>query len=288
MQSIEALSVKPVAQCTSAEVAVALTRSFEGYIAGPVDVDERAYEQRFRAESLDPFVSHVYSLEERPVGVLLVARRGWTSRIAGMGVAPEARRKGLGLRMMREAIEDAKVRGDRCVVLEVFEQNSPAVELYAGLGFRKRRRLVGYEKERTKTARGKAQAAPSELDSLEVARVVACEGEPDLPWMLAAETLSAATPPIRAYHLDRRAYAVITDPRAETIVPVSLIVPRVQRRKGWGTRLLRSLEGAFPDRDWSIPAIVPEDLAPAFFEGRGWTEHPLSQLEMRLDLPSVP
>lgn len=157
--NIQKVSSKLIAECTATEVAAALTRSFEGYILGPVDVDERAYERRFRAENLDPFASRVYFLEEWPVGVLLVARRGWTSRIAGMGIVPEARRKGLGLRVMHEAIKDAESRGDHSVVLEVFEQNLPAVELYAGLGFRKRRRLVGYGKERTKTSREKPQAA---------------------------------------------------------------------------------------------------------------------------------
>lgn len=288
MPNIQKVSSKLIAECTATEVAAALTRSFEGYILGPVDVDERAYERRFRAENLDPFASRVYFLEEWPVGVLLVARRGWTSRIAGMGIVPEARRKGLGLRVMHEAIKDAESRGDHSVVLEVFEQNLPAVELYAGLGFRKRRRLVGYGKERTKTSREKPQAALFELDPLEVARVVAREGETDLPWMLAAETLSAATPPTRAYHLDHQAYAVIADTEAEALVLTSFIVPRTERRKGWGTRLLRLLEEAFPARSWSIPAIVPEDLAPTFFASQGWAEHPLSQLEMRLDLSSAP
>nr|MDP9455661.1 hypothetical protein [Actinomycetota bacterium] len=51
---------------------------------GPVDVDARAYEWRFRAEDLDPFVSRVYRLNRSVAGILLVARRGWTSRIAGM------------------------------------------------------------------------------------------------------------------------------------------------------------------------------------------------------------
>lgn len=45
---------RSVAECTSGEVAVALTRSFEGYLV-PVGASARAYERRFSIEDLDPF-----------------------------------------------------------------------------------------------------------------------------------------------------------------------------------------------------------------------------------------
>ena len=261
-----------------------MTRCFEGYLAGPVEVDARAYERRFRAEHLDPFASRLYLRDGRPVGILLVARRGWTGRIAAMGVAPEARRRGLGRRAMAEAIGDAGSRGDRAMVLEVFEQNGPARSLYAGLGFRARRRLVGYGKGRSTAAPGTDDVI-SELDPLELARVVAREGEPDLPWLLSAEALSAATSPARAYHLHRRAYALVDDAGGETLVLRALVVPRANRRRGWGSRLLCALGATFPERAWYVPEIVPEDLAHPFFLGLGWDPSPLAQLEMRLELP---
>ena len=93
---------------------------------------------------MDPFASYVYFRENRPVAVVLVARRGWTSRIAAMAVAPEARGKGFGKRIMQGVIDEAVARDDRSMLLEVFEHNTPAVKLYKGLGFRPSRRLVGY------------------------------------------------------------------------------------------------------------------------------------------------
>ena len=93
---------RPVAESASSEVAAALMKSFEGYLLGPVHVDAERYEHRFRAEHLDPFASRVYLLEDLEdgppsyAGVLLVARRGWTARVAGMGVAPGLRRRGSG------------------------------------------------------------------------------------------------------------------------------------------------------------------------------------------------
>ena len=275
---------RPVAECTAAQVADALTKSFEGYLAGPVNVTARAYESRFRAEDLDPFASRVYLRDDEPAAVLLVSRRGWTSRIAAMGVTPEMRRRGLGRRAMQEAIREAAERGDRSITLEVFEQNTVAVRLYTGLGFRSRRKLYGYRCEGGE-AQSRTPDTLSEIDPLHLARVVAREGEPDLPWMLESETLSSATAPVRAYHLDHHAYALISDPNAETLTLRALVVPREDRRKRWGTRLMNALEARFPGHAWTVPAVVPEGPTHEFLTEFGWKRDSLNQLEMSLGLP---
>src|SRR5918995_4008034 len=208
--SIEDISERPVAECTAAQVADALTSSFEGYVM-PVNVSARGYERRFRPEDVDPFSSYVYFRDATPVAVILVARRGWTSRVAAMAVASEARGRGVGKWIMQGAIREAVSRGDRSMLLEVFEHNTPAVNLYKGLGFSPLRRLVGYHRESGGVASDAADTL-SELDPLDFARVVAREGDPGLPWMLVAETLSGAVSPARAFHLDHRAYALIGDP----------------------------------------------------------------------------
>ena len=283
--NIDGISERPVAECPASLVADALTRSFEGYVM-PVNVSAQGYESRFRPESLDPFASRVYFREGGPVAVILVARRGWTSRIAAMAVAPEVRGMGVGKQIMQGAIREAVSRGDRTVLLEVIEHNTPAVKLYRGLGFTPLRRLVGYHR-RPGGATPDTADSLCELDPLDFARVAAREGEPDLPWMLAAETLSATVSPARAYYLDHHAYALLGNPGAGVITLTALVVPRADRRKGWGTRLMRALYAAFPDSRWSIPAIVPEGLAPAFFTQCGWELQEISQLEMVLDLSKV-
>ena len=280
--NIDGISETPVAECTATVVADALTRSFEGYVM-PVNVSAQGYERRFRPENLDPFASRVYFREATPVAVLLVARRGWISRIAAMAVEPEVRRRGVGKQVMRGAIQDAVSRGDRSILLEVIEQNTPAVELYTGLGFSPFRRLVGYQHGPGGAAPNKADTL-SEFDPLEFARVAAREGEPGLPWMLTPETLSGMVSPARAYHLDHHAYAMIGDPETEVVTLTALVVPRVHRRKGWGNRIMQALYAAFAEQSWAIPATVPEDLAPAFFRRCGWGLQGTSQLEMGLEL----
>jgi ribosomal protein S18 acetylase RimI-like enzyme len=282
-----ALLARPVADCTAVEVADAVTRSFEGYLV-PLRFTPEAYERRFRAENLDPYASRLYFREGSLAGVMLVSRRGWTRRISAMGFVPAARKQGLGRWALGEVIAEARSQGERAVVLEVIEQNTPAVALYDKVGFVTQRRLVGYRlgSNRWAPVMGSASADTLvEIDPLELARVVAREGEPDLPWMLAAETLSAAAPPARAYRLDDRAFVLLSDPAAERLSVAALVVPRAHRRQGWGARLLHALAAAFPGRPILISPIVPEDLAPGFFARLGWERQELSQLEMRLEVP---
>jgi len=279
---LDAISSRPLADFTSEEAAAAMARSFEGYLV-PFRITAQAFERRFRSENLDAYASRVYVRDGTPAGTVLVARRGWTSRIAAMGIVPEMRGQGLGRRVMEEATAEARQRGDRAVLLEAIAHNTPAVQLYTSLGFQAMRKLVGYRRE--------AAPAPSptgpeiqEIDPLEFARVVTREGEPDLPWMLAAETLAAATPPARAFHLEHRAYALVADPGDETLVLTALVVPRQHRRQGWASRLLATLDATFPRRPWVIKPLVPEDLVPAFFTQLGWERQDLQQIEMRLEL----
>jgi GNAT superfamily N-acetyltransferase len=50
-------------------------------------------------------------------------------------VHPNHRRKGLGTALMTQAEQWTKLRGDRQITLQVFQQNAPALSLYQKLGF---------------------------------------------------------------------------------------------------------------------------------------------------------
>jgi GNAT superfamily N-acetyltransferase len=122
-----------------------------------------------------------------------------------------------------------------------------------------------------------------EIDPLIVARLIAKEGEPDLPWMLMPENLAAATPPVQALHLDEIAYAIVADPNAEKIVIRALLVRKTHRRQGWGSRMLRALEAFFSGRPLAIPALVPENRAPSLFLNAGWKRQTLNQFEIKIE-----
>jgi ribosomal protein S18 acetylase RimI-like enzyme len=288
MTDATSMSSRPIADCTADQVAAALTRGFEGYIV-PLRFTPQAYERRFRAENLDPYASRIFLLDGAPAGVLLIVRRGWTSRVAAMGLAPEVRGQGAGRRILQEAIAEAEARGDRTMWLEVFEQNPTALALYTKLGFRPVRRLVGYRRPADAGAVASTEDL-TEMDLRDFARLTARygepgePGEPDLPWVLQPESLAAATVPARAWHLEHRAYAVVADPGAEKLSLTALIVPQPLRRQGWGARMVQALAAAFPGRPWSVSPVVPEGLASGFFAKLGWENWEISQIEMRLEI----
>jgi hypothetical protein len=62
-------------------------------------------------------------------------------------VVPEARRRGVGARMMEEQIQVAEAARVRCLRLEVLHDNDPARRLYAAAGFRRERDVVLWRRE---------------------------------------------------------------------------------------------------------------------------------------------
>jgi hypothetical protein len=89
-----------------------------------------------------------------------------------------------------------------------------------------------------------------EIDPLIAAWFIAQDGEPDLPWMLMPETFAAATLPVRAFHLDDIAFAIISDPDAEKILIRALSVKKAHRRRVWGSRILGALEARLRSSCW--------------------------------------
>ncbi len=246
------LASRTVSQCTSAEVTAAIVHCFQNYLV-PMQFTPEKYEIRFRGEDLDPFASRVYHSEGMPAAVVMIARRGWTSRLAAMAVAPDFRGRGLGKAVMQVVLEEGARRKDRTMLLEVFEQNQAAVSLYTGLGFRPIRRLFGYDFHPDgKRDPGSDLDRLHEIDPLIAARFIAKDGDPDLPWMLMPETFAAATLPVRAFHLDDIAFAIISDSDAEKILIRALLVRKAYRRQGWGSRILRALGALFADRPLAI------------------------------------
>ena len=84
------------------------------------------------------------------------------------------------------------------MVLEVIENNLPAVRLYEACGFKTERRLVGYEAMFDPFG---GEAKLEEVDIGQVSRLVGIFGLDDLPWQISAESLAQYSPPNRAYRL---------------------------------------------------------------------------------------
>lgn len=257
-------------------------QAFESYLV-PISSDPLLLAARVRQEQIDLAASLVIrEPNDELTGIALIARRGDTSRLAGMGVAARWRGQGRGQALVAHVLQEARTRKDQRMVLEVIEQNTPAVRLYEKSGFVISRRLVGYEASRIEPERAELE----EVSIAEYAASVSTHGEPDLPWQLTAATCGAATLPSVAIRSGEAiALLVVT---ADTVIVRGIVVASSCRRQGHARRLLRGLAARFPDRRWVVPAIVPESLAAEFFLSNGFRRAAISQFEMAHRLHGAP
>ena len=265
-----------------AETAVLLNDGFADYMVSiPFELATLMY--MVAHDGLDVGASRVMKQKGSGVGVALMARRGWSSRLAAMALIPEARGQGLGRRFMMQLLQEARDRGEQWMVLEVIEQNERAVVLYKKCGFEVQRRLVSYG---ITPATVGDEVPLTEVDIRRVAQVVMAHGLPDLPWQLSGETLALQGPPSRAYGLDD-AYVVISDPERPTIGLRMLVAVPSGDEDGRMKRLLQAVMARYPGKTWRVPALFPEELAP-LFDDLGFAPGEITQLQMALRLEVSP
>ena len=186
-------SFKPAISFSLSELAGLFTRSFEGYFV-PINLDEITLHTMLRRGGVDLSESRVFLNEGQPIGLAMIARRGWTSRLAAMGIVTESRHSGVGTWAMQNLMQEARARGDREMVLEVIEQNTAGIKLYQKVGFKTVRRLVGFKLEHPQVEPG---AELEEIDIRELAHLVTLHGGKDWPWQLSGESIALVTPPER-------------------------------------------------------------------------------------------
>jgi len=272
--------------------AAVLNRGFEGYFV-KLEFSPTSLANMVAQDGIRIADSRIVRRGDRNVAIALIARRGWSSRLAGMAVTPEARGTGIGGRLTAVLLEESRARGERRMELEVIVENATAVRLYERNGFATIRRLVSFALSPTGDAGREAHRAGGgaveaggksrgagleEVDVLEVARRVTRYGLPDLPWQVSGETVAHLGPPHRAHRLDA-AYAVVTDPTAATVMIRSLVVEPAGREKGRASALLRALIAEYPGKEWRVPALCPEEMG-GVFESVGFMREKLAQFHM--------
>ena len=278
------LSLKPAHEYPIPFLADLMTRSFKGYLV-PINITETVLHTMLRRDGIDLTASRVLMKDDEPIGIAFIARRGWTSRLAAMGITSNARSGGVGTWAMNQLIEEAKARGEKEMLLEVIEQNTAGVKLYEKVGFTKIRRLVGYKLD-TNTAPaavlgggdGGGSKDIEEIDIRELARTVTYHGLKDLPWQLSGTTIMQHTPPSRAFKIND-AYCLISNPDASDIAIQSVLVKARSRGAGLSAVLMRALFAKFPNKIWHVSPIYPEEMG-FIFEHVGMGRESLSQWQM--------
>src|SRR5215212_6763256 len=133
----------PAANYPLPDLAKYLNRGFEDYFV-PIQFNTTTFLDMLRKDGIDLTASRILVAEDQACGIALIARRGWTSRLAAMGISQEMRGKGAGSWFLEKLIHEARERSDHEMVLEVIEQNEAAVHLYQKYGFQVIRRLIGF------------------------------------------------------------------------------------------------------------------------------------------------
>lgn len=122
----------------------AFNGAFEGYL---VPMSHTVSSLHAMISTNDVRLEHSFLLRDRHgawAGVALLGVRGAAGWVAGMAVAPAWRRRGVGDRLMRLLLAEARHIGLRQIQLEVLDENAPAIHLYTRLGFRTLRPLTVY------------------------------------------------------------------------------------------------------------------------------------------------
>jgi GNAT superfamily N-acetyltransferase len=265
--------VIPVTEVPLPEAAALFTRAFTGYIAGHVEQTAASLAAMIARDNVDLNTSRMLLDGDQQVGIALMARSGRSSRVAAMGIVPERQGQGAGRWLLEHLQTEARTLGDRSMALEAFEQNTPAVKLYSRMGFTIVRRLYGYKGD---PVRGEASDV-LEIDTTEVGKRIAYEGADDLPWQVSGAAVLRLSAPFRAYRVGD-AYAVI-QPAPPRLILRALFVPMTARRQGQARRLLAALSRQYPDHQWFVPQLSPEEFD-EFFTRLGWERSPLHQVQM--------
>lgn len=270
--------LQPASDLPLPDLVQTLNRGFEEYLV-PIHLNVSQFLAMVRKDSIDLTASRVLLVDDTPEGVALIARRGWVSRLAAMGISTPLRGKGAGSWLMERLLRQARERGDREMTLEVIEQNDAAVHLYQKFGFQTIRRLLGFIR---REAIELQEHELNEMDLRQMGALISQFGMGDLPWQLSGETIAQMTPPVRAYR-NGEAYVAVSNPEADHVVLWSLLVEPQARGKNLGADVLKQVIAKFTGRTWHVPAIYPEELS-GVFERAGFELEQLSQLQMCLSL----
>lgn len=95
----------------------------------------------------DLLVGYIWEQDGKPVGATILSRRGSTDvwMIGTVVVMPDARRKGVALKLVEARIDLIQNKGGEKVLLSVIDGNLPAYSLYESLGFENYSRTVEFQ-----------------------------------------------------------------------------------------------------------------------------------------------
>jgi len=281
MSSIE---IKSASGHSLDELALIFNGAFAGYPGRIPQHTAESLQNRITTSFIDLHVSRIIYVGGTPCGLALIARRGFQARLVNMGIATEARGKGVATTALETIVEEARTRCDTSLELEVLEDNVAAAKLYRRVGFKTVRRLTGWECERPLPLSDVDEG--HELDIIpveEVVQLLSQHGATDLPWQIASFSLRELTEPAWIGVRLEAAYAIISNPDNDVVCHKSLFVLSEHRRKGQATGLLNALFKKYPGKTWAAP-FAPADYGEGLARKFGFKERADSPGQFQMQL----
>ena len=272
--------VVPAHELPMAEQAAIFNQAFAGYLAGSIELDAAGLARFLCAQGADVCYSRFIREQGTAVGFGYINRTGNISRLAAMGTIPTARRTGAAAHLLSQLLTEANERGDEAMVLEVFEQNVPAVALYRRHQFRELMRLFAWRRAADDGA--PKHSIDLEHISLTAASQLRSVSEfPHIPWQISRHAI-AKVPVGCAYKIDN-ACIVIGD---SDVDPIRVHGFFWNDESDWNAprQALSAVLRKFPKHAFFAPAIFPERFGDEIFRPLVFVREQLNQFLMRKDL----
>jgi GNAT superfamily N-acetyltransferase len=260
--------------------ALIFNRAFAGYLAGWHDINAEGLAKLICAQGIDLCHSRFVRTDGALAGFGYINRTGNISRLAGMGLVPEARRSGAAPFFLSQLLSEAKSRNDEAMVLEVFEQNRPGLTLYSRNNFRELMRLFGWRRP-AQTIEIQVEGELEQISLLAASEICPGLDFPDIPWQISRYAVAKLADAC-AYRM-RNVCVVAGDPAVTPARIYSLLGDGHGEPNGL-RNVLAALIKAWPHTEFFAREIFPEEFGGKVFEPLGFAREPLNQILMRHDL----
>lgn len=239
-------------------VAIIFNQVFDDY-QYPLFHTEGSLVQTACQMQLDPLLSTVFYSGETPIGLALVARRGYEGWLYSLGIIPSKRKQGMGKALLNYVVDKCKTVGIKRLGLEVLSSNQEAQTLYTNLGFVKKGSLYSYRTQGPLKINHTKEGLPCFTVSLDtLSHLSGAWDEVDLVWSRSWSTLKGREVGTLAYGEKNclQGYAVFSLGR--NLVVYRLAVNPTYRRRGIAQGILISLEKKFQQAEQIIFTNISE------------------------------
>ena len=266
--------------------------AFADYGLRPSASTEESLRNRMIKNGVDYGASFGAFDGSRMVGLMLVGRDRWRGRPAAFdaltGVVPDYRNRGIGGYLFERVVGRLQEHGVATLVLEVLQDNAPAVRMYRRAGFRTTREFDCF---RLDPARHRLAGPPAAVAVRRVGREVLDRFEPLLDWTPSWENSFASMRRIPDELVLLAAFDAGTPAGLLAYYPglgwiTCLLVHPACRRRGIASALLAHLLGTTPRRlpEVKLVNVEPGDQGMARFLGASGFERFARQYEMEVEV----